>query len=77
MTKYIAIFHHRWMESKKFENVVLDVSSLGEAHCKALAIKEAESSMFNRVSYQILEIADMETMLEPVKPKGFFGRLRG
>lgn len=77
MTKYIAVFHHWWMESKGFKSELLDATTMAEAECQAMRIKEKESSMFNHVSYYILEIADMETELKPVKPKGFFGRILG
>lgn len=61
--KYIAVFHHWWMSSIRFETKEIQATCLEDAETKADAIAHRKNSDFNHCRALVLEIGKDEHLL--------------
>ncbi len=61
--KYIAVFHHWWMSSIRFETTEIQATCLEDAETKADAIAHRKNSDFNHCRALVLEIGNDEHLV--------------
>ena len=61
--KYIAVFHHWWMSSIRFETEEIQANCLEDAETKADAIAHRKNRDFNHCRALVLEIGNDEYFL--------------
>lgn len=61
--KYIAVFHHWWMNTGHFETELIEAENLYAAEIKADAIAHRKNSTFNHCRAHVLEIDDDEHLI--------------
>ena len=69
MSRWVAVFHYWWMESKGWDVEELDAKTEYEAECQAALKKNNREHQFKRVSYKIIEISDEEHIVKPERKK--------
>lgn len=61
--KYIAVFHHWWMSSIRFETKEIKATCLEDAETKADAIAHRKNRDFNHCRAVVIEIGEDEHLL--------------
>ncbi|WP_374833997.1 hypothetical protein [Paenochrobactrum pullorum] len=61
--KYIAVFHHWWMDSGYFRSEIIEAENLEDAEMKADAAAHRKSSTFNHCRAHVLEIGGDEHLI--------------
>lgn len=61
--RYVAVFHHWWMDTGYFEAEIIEAENLDEAETKADAIAHRKTRTFNHCRACVLEIGKDEHLI--------------